>query len=357
MKIAILSFYGGHLERGVENWTHEVASRFVKRHKVAVFQNGSVGKKTGYKVISTGLKVNWKAKDSRGAISRLVFFDYWSLLVARATIKMLPILCKENFDIVIPTNGGWQVAFVRILTWFKRGKMVVVGHSGKGWDDRNNLWSFPNVFVALSISAQGWAKRVNPFVKTIYIPNGIDLNLFNPKGEKANIPLSKPIILAVGAPEKGKRLKLAIKAVSKLKNGSLLVLGGGYEEKEIRTFGKRHLGNKFLMKSVPFEEIPKYYRAANLFTLPSWKHEAFGLVYLEAMASGMPVVATDDELRRNIIGNAGILVDSTNINAYARALKKALKTDWGDKPRNQAKKFSWENVTDQYEDLFSSLFK
>jgi glycosyltransferase involved in cell wall biosynthesis len=357
MKIAILSFYGGYLERGVENWTHEVASRFVKKHKVTVFQNGPAGEKSDYKVVSTGLKVNWKAKDSRGVITRIVFVDYWSLLIARATVKMIPILYKENFDIVIPTNGGWQVAFVRILTWIRRGKMVVVGHSGRGWDDRNNLWSFPNVFVALSKSAREWAKRVNPFVKTIYIPNGIDLKLFNPKGEKANISLSKPVILAVGAPEKGKRLKLAIKAVSKLEKGSLLVLGGGYEEKRIRELGKKLLGNKFLMKNVAFEEIPKYYRASNLFTLPSWKHEAFGLVYLEAMASGIPIVATDDELRRSVVGNAGILVDPTDIGAYAKALKKALRTDWGDKPRKQAKKFSWENVIIQYENLFFNLFK
>lgn len=357
MKIAILSFYSGHLERGVENWTRQIAGRLAKKHEVTVFQNGPKGSGLSYKVVSTNLKVDWKAKHSRGTLVRMVFVDYWSRLIALFTLKILPRLCEERFDLIVPTNGGWQVALMRLFTWVRGGKLVIVGHSGPGWDDRNNLWSFPNVFVALSSRAKKWAERANPFVRVVTIPNGVDLKRFRPEGEKVKIPLARPITLMVAAPEKGKRMELAIYAVAKLAKGSLLILGGGYEKERVRKLGKRLLRKRFLMKQVSFEKMPKYYRSADLFTLSSWKHEAFGIVYLEAMSSNLPVVATDDELRREIINDAGILVDPTDTDAYAEALRKALKTNWGNKPRKQAEKFSWDKVIRQYEKLFESLIK
>ena len=358
MKIAILSFYSGQVERGVESFTHELAKRLAKNHSVYVFQNGSKKRTDKYRTISSGLKVDWNKQYSNIRLARVLFLDYWSVRVAFFTLKILNLLAKENFDIIIPTNGGWQVGLIRILTWIKRKKMLIVGLAGNGWDDINNLWSFPDTFVAMSERSKKWARKVNPlFLKVIVIPAGADLKLFNPSGKKARINLKPPIILAVGAAQKGKRLELAIKAVSKLKKTSLLILGAGHNKERIDKFGKKLLGNRFKFSSISYEEMPKYYRAANIFTLPSWSYEAFGIVYLEAMASGIPVVATDDELRREIVGDAGILVDPTDLDSYANALKKALSMDWGNKPRIQAEKFDWDKIAKKYEKLFENLIK
>ncbi len=355
MKIAILSFYSGHIDRGVETWTHQMASRLSKNADVTIFQNGPKVGKTNYKVISTGLKVDWNNKDTRGTLRRRFFIDYWSRLVTKSTFRVIPEFYRKRFDVIIPTNGGWQSAISRIFTWIFGGKLVIVGHSGKGWDERIGVYNFPNVFVGLSIGAKKWAKKINLFIRTAYIPNGIDLELFSVQGTKEKVNLQRPIFLCVSAPEKGKRLELAIQAVSKLRTGSLLVLGEGYEERRIKNLGHKLLGERFLMKQVPFSKIPNYYRSADVFTLPSWKHEAFGMVYLEAMASNLPVVATDDELRREVVGSAGILIDPVNLDSYARALRKALNTKWGNKPRIQAEKFSWEKVVKKYENLFEEL--
>lgn len=358
MKIAILSFYSGHMERGVENWTYQVASRLSnKHHQVTVYQNGPTRKDANYEIFSTTLKVNWKAKDSRGTLARLIFIDYWSLLILRQTLSIIPELFKKKYDIIIPTNGGWQPAFLRLLTWLRGVRMVIVGHSGKGWDDRNNVYAFPNVFVGLSMFARDWAKKINPIVESVYIPNGIDLEKFSPIGKKVKFDLERPVVLCVSAPERGKRLHLLIKAVSGLKKGSLLILGGGWQEKEIRKLGKEKLVNRFLIKEVSFNEIPSYYRSCDVFSLPSWPNEAFGMVFLEAMASGLPVVANDDPIRREIVEDAGILVDPTDTEAYAIALEKALNTNWGNKPRKQAGKFSWDKIVKKYEELFESLIK
>ena len=97
-------------------------------------------------------------------------------------------------------------------------------------------------------------------------------------------------------------------------------------------------------------------KSKELFTLPSWGREAFGIVYVEAMASGLPVVAPNDPPRREIIGDAGIFVNDVNDQQnYGDAIQKALSKKWGDIPRKQAEKFSWDKIAAQYEKLFKQL--
>lgn len=358
MRIAILSFYSGFSERGVENWTKEIATRLSLRHDVTVFQAGSLKEeKIEYKIIAANFKINWNKPSSKGTIFRKTFVDYWSLLIGKFAFQILPILWKGDFDVVVPTDGGWEPAFLRILTWLRGKKMVIVGHSGRGWDDRNNIYCFPDCFVALTKSAERWAKKINPLIKVTNIPDGVDLDKFSPVGKTATLPFKRPIVLAVGSADKGKRLELAIEAVAKMKDVNLLILGNVGNESRLKELGERKLKDRFLMMSVPHEEIPGYYRAADVFTLPSWGNEAFGMVYLEAMASGLPVVATRDEMRSEIIGDAGFLADPTDAEAYSRALDSALNKDWGDSPRREAEKFSWDKILQKYEELFEDLVK
>jgi len=73
------------------------------------------------------------------------------------------------------------------------------------------------------------------------------------------------------------------------------------------------------------------------------------------MATNLPVVATNDQIRQEIVGDAGILVDPTNVQEYSLSLRKALETKWGDKPRKQAEKFSWDKIAEEYENLFQNI--
>ena len=73
------------------------------------------------------------------------------------------------------------------------------------------------------------------------------------------------------------------------------------------------------------------------------------------MASGLAVVATDDPIRREIVGDAGLFVDPTDTKEYLKVLEKALKIKWGSKPRLQAEKFDWDKIAKDYEKLFLEL--
>ena len=355
MKIAFLNMYSGTVDRGAETFIHEVAQRLSKNHKVTLFQDGPIRGRENYKVERINVGIDWKRKDTSETIWAKLFINYLHRKLAIFTLRVIPLIWKEKFDLVVPVNGGWQPAFVRIVTWIYRGKMVISGQSGVGWDDRNNLWSFPNAFVALSRKAEKWANKANPFIKTRYIPNGVDLNIFKPGGAKLKIDLKSPIVLCVGALTPSKRIDLVIKAVSRIENVSLLVVGDGDLKDKIAKLGKDLLGKRFLLLKFPFEEMPKVYGACDLFTIVSEPYYAFEIVLVEAMASGLGVVANKDEIRRDIVGEGGVLVDPTDIKSYTQTIKKALKTNWKDKPRKQAEKFSWDKIAVKHEKLFKEV--
>lgn len=357
MKIAFLNIYNGVIDRGAETFVKELATRLSKNHDVYVAQSGKLRGNEKYRVIEAPVNWNWGNKSGVGSLRAKFYLDYWSREVAYFTLKLLPRLFKEKFDIVIPVNGGWQPAFVRLITGLYGGKMIISGQSGIGWDDLNNLWSFPDYFVALSSYARDWAKTHNPFVKIKYIPNGVDQNKFSKDGKELKVNLKKPIILCVGALIPSKRVDLTIKAVAKLRDVSLLVVGDGDLKKQIQNLGEKLLGTRFKLLKLPFEKMPEVYRSANLFTIASEKYYSFEIVLVEAMASGVPVVANKDEIREEIVGNAGILVDPRDLRAYSVALEIALKNKWGKKPMKQAMKFNWDKIGESYEKVFKEITK
>jgi glycosyltransferase involved in cell wall biosynthesis len=355
MKIAILSYYSGIYYRGAERWVSELAERLSKNHETVVYQSGPQISKAKYRVVSTGFSFKPPRSEFVLPLQKRAFLDYRGRKIAQFALCLLPKMWKENFDIVIPIGGGWESAFARLLTWIKRKRMIIVGHSGIGWDDRNNLWCFPDTFVALSPFAERWARKVNPLVRTVNIPDGVDIEKFSPKGKSLNVNLKRPIVLCVGALTASKRTHLIIRAVSKLKNTSLLVVGKGEEEKKLVKLGKKLLGKRFLLTSCDFEKMPEVYRCADILVSTSTPSHSFEMVLLEAMATNLPVIANNDPIRKGIIGDAGILIDPTNIEVCAQAIIKGLETDWKDKPRRQAEKYSWDKVFTQYEKLFDKL--
>jgi glycosyltransferase involved in cell wall biosynthesis len=217
----------------------------------------------------------------------------------------------------------------------------------------NLIVGTPDVFVALSPTAYTWAKKNYPLGHIQYIPNGININEFEKPYPRLNLEIPKPVVLCVSALLKYKRIELLIKAVSKTK-ASLVVIGDGPLREELGILGKTFLNHRFkLIPHISHEDIAAYYQACDIFSLPSAPTEAFGLVYLEALASNLPVVAPDDNSRKIIIGGCGVLCNVEDSKAYGLAIEKVLTTNYGNKPREQAQKYSWENIGLQYEKLLN----
>ena len=163
-------------------------------------------------------------------------------------------------------------------------------------------------------------------------------------------------ILCVGAVDDHKRMHLTVEAVARLGAGaSLTVLGDGPEAAALDRLATARLGaGRYRRQVVPRDEMPAWYRGADCFTLPS-RTESFGLVYLEALACGVPAVAPDDAVRREVIGDAGLFCDVTDLDAYAQTLAAALAHGWGDLPRRRAELFPIAKTVSAYAEMLEML--
>lgn len=309
MRIAILSRYQNKVNRGAETVVKELVERLMKNHQVWVYAG--------------------KESDS------------------------LKSLLNRDYDIVMPMNGRFQAIQASLCRLIKKYKLIIGGHSGIGRDDILNISvAKPDVFIALTSYQAAWAKKWSWGSKIVTIPNGIDLKKFHPNGNKLKIDLPRPIILSVGALTANKNHQKSIEAVSKLKNGSLLIVGDGEEREKLEQEGNIKLKDRFRILKFNYEDMPKIYRSADLFVLPSWSREAFGIVYLEAMASGLGIVAPNDPVRKEIIGDSGILTRVVDPIKYSQAIKIALSKKWQKIALSQAKKFSWDGIALKYEKCF-----
>ncbi len=335
MKICFLSFYSGIVNRGVETYVHELANKLVRLgYTTNVFQSGKNLKGSSYKTTTI--------QDGH--------------TVLRFTVKSLKQIDPET-NIIIPTNGRFQAILTRLWALARGCKVVISGQSGPGLDDRLNLWTFPSTFVGLTEYQCRWAKRANPLIAVTKIPNGVNLLTFSPKTKPFIIDLPRPIILTVAALVPSKRIDLAMKAVSKLKTGSLLIVGTGELEKNLSELGQKLLPGRFKIISLPHDKMASVYTAADLFIYPTVSWESFGISLVEAMASGLTIVTADDPIRREIVGKAGFFTDPTNTQLFADTIQQALTCNWNDTQVSQASNFSWDKISLAYDDLFKNLAK
>ncbi len=321
MKIVFLSFYSGLVNRGMETVVNELSLRLAVKNQVKVIHPNK----------------NLKAK---------TIFSF--------TLKSLTKIHKFKPDIIFTTNGGWQSLIIKVYTLFNKSKLVISGQAGLGRPDKWNLLLKPDLSIALGQRNFSWAQKHSRQVNITTIPNGVDLKLFKPTGKKLKINLPGPIALCVAGPEKYKNVELTIKAMAKLKSGSLLLAGGGESQ---RLLGEKLLGKRFLMKKFTHEQMPQVYRSVDIFTLVSEPFEAFGIAYLEALASGLPIVAPLDELREEILGKYALYLDNlNNLTHYTAQLKKAFqqKKSYSEYWLNQ---FSWDNIADLYQQAFKDVIK
>ncbi|MGF1540918.1 MAG: glycosyltransferase [Pleurocapsa sp.] len=265
-------------------------------------------------------------------------------------------LLGKPADLVFPCNdyGGLAVAalvrhFIGTPILFK----AATGLTGQGKALNRCLRFKPDRIVVFSQTMKDFVSDRLTSEATRIIPNGVDVKLFSPEGASYDFGLNHPLVLCVASLNRRdhKRVELAIRAIAKLPDASLLVCGDGPDRDYFQSLGDELLGERrFAIKTFPFKEMPAVYRSADLFTLPSLD-EPFGQAYIQAMACGLATVATDDEMRRNIVGNAGILCDVTDLDAYSKAIASALSQDWRDRTQANVVRFSWDTIAKQYRDL------
>ncbi|MEB3215954.1 MAG: glycosyltransferase [Nostocales cyanobacterium 94392] len=302
-------------------------------------------------------------------IKKLVhrFANHPEIIIEHLT-NFLPCLthCLLNSpDLIFPCNDYGGLAIAAAVRAIKGTPILYAEHNSllaEGKCLKRNLFFSPNNLIIYDEKTAAFVRNIKPTQQVNIIPNGVDLKQFTPEGNKIDFGLDKPVILCVASLNRNnhKRVDLVINAVSRMPEGSLLLCGDGPDKNYFQAQGDKLLGsNRFKICTFPFQQMPEVYRSADIFTLPSL-NEPFGFAYIEAMATGLPVVATDDEMRRYIVGDSGILCDVTNPDIYADALSqvlKVLKENWQQKVINNALRFSWDTIALKYRDVILEVIE
>jgi glycosyltransferase involved in cell wall biosynthesis len=223
--------------------------------------------------------------------------------------------------------------------------------------------------------------RISEEKKIEIIPGGVDLERFYPAHDKVkirkglNLPGEKTILLTVRnlVPRMGlENLIIAIKEVVKVASDIYLVLGGEGPLKKDLIDLTRQLGVEDFIRFegfIPEEELPAYYRMADVFVLPTLELEGFGLVTLEALASGVPVLGTPIggtvEILRRL--NPGLLFKDVSSESIAELILDTHR-EFQKNPVSQGRlsiqcrrfveqNYSWKKNVDRLEDLFREILE
>ncbi|OQY95213.1 MAG: hypothetical protein B6D41_06410 [Chloroflexi bacterium UTCFX4] len=203
------------------------------------------------------------------------------------------------------------------------------------------------------------------------IPNGIDFQRFaSPKVRPIErFHDGRPNILFVGRLDKRKGFHHLIRAFPFIKQffpDARLIVVGAYEDADkapfIRYARAHRLRSVHFVGYVSREMLPRYYRTAHLFCAPSTGFESFGIVLLEAMAAGLPIVASDIAGYRLVLTNGaeGSLVPPEDSNALAHAIVNLMSAPetcqrMAEQGRRTAAQYDWTHIAEQvlayYHDL------
>jgi glycosyltransferase involved in cell wall biosynthesis len=197
--------------------------------------------------------------------------------------------------------------------------------------------------------------------RSALIPNGVDLERFRPgtpERERLGFAANGPIVLMVSALIASKNVADGIAAVAKIPAANLVVAGDGPLRNELQKLARELLPGRYRQLTVPATEMPALYRSADVFLHLS-ADESFGNVFVEAMASGLPVVAYDMPRTRWIVGDDALFADRERPESLTAAIEAALKAGSAAtaKMRERAKDFDWPAVAARYSDFFSELLR
>lgn len=228
------------------------------------------------------------------------------------------------------------------------------------------IWKNAYQVISNSGGLKNLALKASPKQEIGIIYNGINVEEFKPDLSKRNL---EKFIVTPGASRitSRKGLKYLIEAVAilakKYPQILLKIIGDGDERKKLE-IQISELGIKdkvFFTGAVEHQNVYKYYQEASAFVLPSL-NEGMSNSMLEALASGLPIIATDTGGSREIIqeNTNGFIIKFNDSNDIAKKLEKLIVNaelieSMGTESRKIAENMSWEKVAQQYYELYKQI--
>lgn len=198
---------------------------------------------------------------------------------------------------------------------------------------------------------------------SVLIPNGVNPRVFHPgpsSRKQFGLPDDEPVVLMVSALIPSKRIAEGLASVARVPGAHLFVAGDGPDRSKLEAMGQSMLGSRFHLKQVEREQMPDLYRSADVFLHMS-KDEPSSNACIEALATGLPIVAHDRSVTRWTFEDQAQLVNSDDADSVAAAINRAQLTNSPSqieaRQRLVRKRFVWSAIADEYLSFFRDLVR
>ncbi|HWO73621.1 MAG TPA: glycosyltransferase family 4 protein [Dehalococcoidia bacterium] len=358
MKIGLVSPYDLAVPGGVNSHIHHLAENFSRLgHETRLIAPASdiTRLRPGSIVIGRPRSI-----PAGGSIARMSMSPILGSPVKR-------VLSEERFDVVHvhePLVSFLPIQFLRF------SEAINVGTFHAARDSGARLYAYTRRLlkdcfrrldgkIAVSRAAE---RLIQPHFPGYYniIPNGVDVERFGaPVEPLPELDDGMFNILFVGRLEKRKGLPYLLRAFARLKAlrpDARLVIVGGYDERRRHGYERwvqeRSLRDVVFAGYVSDAQLPRYHHSAHVFCAPNTGNESQGIILLEAMAAGLPVVASNIDGFADVVthGVDGLLFRPTDSDALAEALldlarDPGLRASLSGAGRERAQHFSWDRVS------------
>jgi glycosyltransferase involved in cell wall biosynthesis len=314
------------------------------------------------------------------------FFPNIKIGKVAISFRLLTSIMKEKDSIFHSVHVGHPLTFLTAIICRLIGRPFFVTHTGtRKFLPFSVITSkiSSKIIVATKFS-KNFYKSIRSEYNTVIIPHGIDTNKFS-TSYKNNIIRGKIvnkndfIVLFVGRLRWHKGVEYLIKSFSiisdKIKDIQLCIVGDGEERKRLEIYAERKkLKNRIhFLGYVPSYSLPSIYAESDLFVLPSItsdtrghkspEPEAFGIVLIEAMASGLPVIATKVGGLPYVVqdGKNGFLIDEKDYQELANKItilknNKKIRKKMSENALSTVRRYyRWDEISEKYLNLFSKV--
>ncbi|MBI2913154.1 MAG: glycosyltransferase family 4 protein [Chloroflexi bacterium] len=368
MKIALVSPYDWAVPGGVNSHVRPLAAQLIRAgHSVRIIAPSSRpgGHDCEYLTVIGESVIGLPASGSVANVS--LSYDLGP--------RVKRVLASEGFDIVHihePFMPLLPFQFVR----YSRAINVATFHATREGGSRlyaysrfiiKPWWSHLHGRIAVSRPALRMIGRYFPDRYRI-IPNGVDCSFFAQASPLPEYADGKRNILFLGRLEKRKGLPFLLEAYAQLKeempDTRLIVVGGdgGLRPACERYVERKGLRDVVFAGYVPDEEKPRYFKTAHVYCAPNTGAESQGIVLLEAMAAGIPIVGSDIEGFADVLtdGQEGLLVPPRDSEGLSAALKRLLCDEelggeMGKRGSATALRYSWDRVSGEILDYYQRV--
>ena len=335
-RIAIASSGLGHIRRGVETWAEEMATALNRRNlKVRLFQGAGVADAEWKTVLPCLRRFDLKTQTLARVFEKLGGWHYgagsgYDLEQTTFVMSLWPRIFR-SFDI-LHVKEPWIALWMDRLNraGLSRPRVILSHGTEETWEV---LRKYSNVQHMAPSYVDEYRPHIPEGQKNFVVPNFVDTGKFVP-GDRAaarrmwNIANGDYVVLCVAAIRKfHKRIDYLLREFDTFRRRASveakLVVAGAHENEtdELIRYGQELLGDRVLfLENVPRARMSSLYHAADVFVLTSL-HEMFGNVFLEAMATGLPVICNKTPVLDWVVGPGGIRPDLSQENALAAALE------------------------------------